>query len=100
MGWLSVLVAIAAAVMLYGTGHEILFALFAVASAAGCFCSWGIMHNYATNAAKNRSGYRGNFYDFTEKEIQSAPNWITVVNMLLTLTAVGLLITGLVVQFM
>lgn len=99
MGWLSVLVGIVAAVLLYGTGHGILFAL-ATASAAGCVWSWGIMHNYATNAAKNRSSYRGDFYDFTEKEIQSAPNWVTVVNMFLTLTAVGLLITGLVVRFM
>jgi hypothetical protein len=99
MGWLSALVGIAAAVLLYGTGHEILFAL-AIASVAGCFWSWGIMHNYATNTAKKRSSYRGNFYDFTGQEIQSAPNWITVVNMILTLTAVGLLITGLVVRFM
>lgn len=99
MGWLSVLVGIVAAVLLYGTGHGILFA-FAVASAAGCFWSWGIMHNYATNAAKKRSSYKGDFYDFTGQEIQSTPNWITQVNMFLTLIAVGLLITGLVVRFM
>jgi len=99
MGWLPVLVGIAAAVLLYGTGHGILFTL-AVASAAGCFWSWGVMHNYSTNAAKKSSSYRGDFYDFTGQEIQSASNWITVVNMFLTLTDVGLLITGLVVRFM
>ena len=60
MGWLSVLVAIVAVVLLYGTEHGILFAL-AIACAAGCFWSWGIMHNYATNAAKKRSSYRGDF---------------------------------------
>ena len=98
MGWLSVLVGVAAAVLLYGTGHGILFSL-AVVSAAGCFWSWGIMHNYATNTAKKRSSYSGGFYDFTGQETQSAPNWITVVNMLLTLIAVGLLIIGLVVRF-
>lgn len=97
MGWLSVLVGVAAAVLLYGTGHAILFAL-AVVSAAGCFWSWGIMHNYATDKAKKRSSYSGGFYDFTGQEILSAPNWITVVNILLTLIAVGLLVIGLVVR--
>jgi hypothetical protein len=99
MGWLSVLVGIAAAILLYGTGHGILFAL-AIASSAGCFWSWGIMHNYATNAAKKRSSYRGDFYDLTGEEVRSAPNWVTVVNMFLALAAVGLLITGIVVRFM
>jgi hypothetical protein len=56
MGWLSVVIAAVAAFMLYGTGHPLLF-ICAILAAAGDFYSWGIMHNYATEAASQRLCY-------------------------------------------
>ena len=56
----------------------------------------GVMHNYATEAAKGRLDYSGGFYDFTKREVESVPDWPAVVNLLSFIAAVGLLITGLV----
>ena len=54
------------------------------------------MHNYATEAAKKRESYSGGFYDFTESETGSIPHWLSTVNSLGFIMAVGLLITGFV----
>lgn len=54
------------------------------------------MHNYATEEAKNRHNYSGEFYDLTKGEVDSAPNWLTVLNLLGFIIAVGLLVMGFV----
>ncbi len=53
MGWLNVLLSAFASVLLYDTGHAVLLVL-AIGATIGCFWSWGIMHNFATEAAKQR----------------------------------------------
>ncbi len=68
MGWLSVLLSGIAAYLLFASGHTILM-IVAITTAAGSLWSWGIMHNYATNAAKHRSDYTGGFYDFTNNPV-------------------------------
>lgn len=97
MGWLSVLLSIIASVLLYGTGHKILFVL-ALISAAACFWSWGIMHNYATEQAKKRQNYPGGFYDITEAEAEYVPDWISWINMGFSLLGLILLIAGIVIK--
>lgn len=58
MGWLSILLSAAASYLFFASGHTLLMVL-ALATAVGCFWSWGVMHNYATDAAKHRRDYTG-----------------------------------------
>ena len=95
MGWLSVLLAGVAAFLHFKTGHIFLMVI-AIVVAVGCFWSWGIMHNYATELAKRRSTYGGGFYDITNREALAVPDWISAVNILFSLTGIVLLITGIV----
>ena len=97
MGWLSVLLSGVAAFLLFKTGHTVLMVL-AIVAAVGCFWSWGIMHNYATDVAKRKSNYTGGFYDITHREAQAVPDWISMVNMLFSLAGLVLLITGIVMM--
>jgi len=97
MGWLSVLLSGGAAFLLYRTGHTVLMIL-AIVAAVGAFWSWGIMHNYASEAAKRRSNFTGGFYDFNITEAESVPDWITIANMLFSLAGLILLITGIVMM--
>ena len=98
MGWLSVLVALAASGLLYDRGHPVLLPLSVVA-VIGCFWSWGIMHNLATRAASRRSNYSGHFYDITEEEADSVSNWITYLNFSFSVLALLLLIAAIVMSF-
>jgi hypothetical protein len=95
MGWLSGVISVGAAFLLFRTGHTTLM-IVAIFSAVGCFWSWGIMHNYATNLAKRRSNYTGGFYDITNRETQGVPDWISILNMLFSVSGLILLITGIV----
>jgi hypothetical protein len=97
MGWLPVLMAGGAAYILYQDDHPILF-VFAVVSAIGCIWSWGIMHNYATDAARHRSSYRGDFNDITEAEAAAVPDWIAKINLGFSFVALGLLVTAIVLE--
>ena len=97
MGWLSVLLSGVAAYLLFSSGHMALMVV-AIVTAVGCLWSWGIMHNYATDAAKRRSDYTGGFYDFTKQEAEAVPNWITVVNIGFNFVSVILLIAGIVFE--
>ncbi len=56
--------------------------------------SYGIMHNHAMAAAKRRPGFSGRFYDITEREADSAPNWLAALNMLSSLAPFVLLIAA------
>ena len=77
MGWLGVLMSGVAAWLLWDNG--IIWIVSAIGVGLVQFWSWGIMHNHAVMAARNRSSYSGEFYDFTNEEVDSIPNWITVV---------------------
>ena len=94
MGWLPVLLALIASALLYDTDHPVLLTL-AIGSAVGGFWSWGIMHNCATDVAKTRSSYDGGFFDITEEEADSAPDWIAKVNMCFSALALVLLIVAI-----
>ena len=97
MGWLPVSLAFVASALLYDTGHPVLLTL-AIGSTVGCFWSWGIMHNYATEAAKRRSSYDGGFYDITEDEADSVPNWIAIVSICSSALALVLLTVAIFVR--
>jgi hypothetical protein len=77
MGWLSVLMGAAASVIFYGLAEMVWLTASASATIGG-FWSWGVMHNYATDAAKRRPGFGGGFWDITQAEAASVPNWITM----------------------
>ncbi len=94
MGWLPLSISVLAAVLMYQKHHYIMMGLAIVVS-VGCFWSWGIMHNYATESAKKRKGYKGGFFDITEKEAESAPDRITHINMACSLIGVVLFIAAL-----
>jgi len=96
MGWISVLLSVLAALLMFFKGHIILM-LLAIIVAIGSLWSWGIMHNYATEFAKRRPSYKGSFYDFTNKEVQLVPNWITILNICFTLLGVALLIWSIMI---
>jgi len=98
MGWFSILICCIAALLLFKTEHTFLMIL-AIIAAIGCFWSWGVMHNYATEAAKRRNNYRGGFHDIMPHEAQAVPDWITRINMGFNLIGVGLLIIGIVMIF-
>jgi protein-S-isoprenylcysteine O-methyltransferase Ste14 len=94
MGWFSVLISGAATVLMYKKMH-IFLTILAFITLVVCFWSWGVMHNFATESAKKRRNYKGGFYDFTEKDIEAVPNWITWINMGFSLLGLGILITGI-----
>ena len=94
MGFLGVVIAGGATWLLWDNGWPLVTVSIIVAAIE--FWSWGVMHNYATEAAKGRPDYSGGFYDFTKREVESVPDWLAVVNLLSFIAAVGLLITGLV----
>ena len=95
MGWLSVLLNGIAAFLFFKSGNSILMSV-AIIAAIGCLWSWGVMHNYTTEFAKRRAGYSGKFFDLSDQEAQSVPDWITRVNIIFTLAGVILLIIGIV----
>lgn len=98
MGWIPIVLGLAACFLLYGTENQVVFWL-AVFAAAGTFGSYGMMHNFATEAAKKRSSYKGEFYDITAKEADSVPNSIVGMNLLFSLASMGLLIYGVYARF-
>ena len=97
MGWASVLSSLLAALLMLIKGHPILM-IIALFAAIGSFWSWGVMHNYATELAKHRPDYKGGFYDFTKKEVQSVPDWIAIVNFGFSLFGIVLLIVGIIIK--
>ena len=97
MGWLSVLLSGIAAFLLFKTGHTVLMIL-AIIATIGCFWSWGVMHNFATESAKRRRNYGGGFHDIIPQEVESVPDWIARINMGFSLIGLLLLITGIVMM--
>ncbi len=94
MGWLPIVCAAIAAVLFYVSGDSWLF-WSSVVSGVVATWSYGIMHNYAMEAARRRPGFSGRFYDITEHEADAAPNWLAALNMLSSLAAFVLLIAAI-----
>lgn len=85
MGNLVTIVAFAFTIFRFYQQSNTVFFYLTIILALCSFWSTGIMHNFAVNQAVKRKSYIGRFYDFTEREIQSVPNWITTINMVSTL---------------
>ncbi len=98
MGWLPVMISAIAAFLIYNTGHPVLF-IIAIITTLGCFWSWGIMHNLATDLARKRNNYSGEFGDITEFEAQAVPDWIAGINMGFSVLGFILLIIGIFVKW-
>lgn len=112
-GIVSILICTVAAILLYGTGHRV---LFTAALVVGVLTIWsvGVMHNYASYARRGRAarlrenlaaeGRLGSDAEARLQEYehgsepQAIPNWLTIANMLLTVAGVGLLITSFFVR--
>ena len=106
-----------AAIAFYGTGKHFLFWLCIIVAAISLW-SWGIMHNYAMESAKTRwdrlrenmiaegrSAEEINRLDNTpihlsNVDINSVPDWITMVNMVVTFAGLGLLVWGIIERFL
>lgn len=97
MGWFHVAVGVVACLLLYGTGKSIAFWV-AIVATVGTLWSFGIMHNFATESAKRRPSYNGEFFDLTVRDANAVPNWLAVVNFLFSITSIGLLLYGLYVR--
>lgn len=91
MGWLGVGLGVLACWLLYGSPVAFWLALVAT---LGVLWTYGVMHNYATESAKRRSGYTGRFYDLTDRDVASAPDWLAGLNLLLTVIVLVLCIYG------
>lgn len=98
MGFVPVGLAILAAALSYRLS-DTLEMWAAIIAAAGGLASYGIMHNFAVEAAKRRPGYRGGFSDFTEAEADAAPNWISIVNFAFSVLSLILLIIAAIRSF-
>jgi hypothetical protein len=86
MGWIGVLLGLIGAIISFLSSYYTV-AVLCLVSSVGCFWSYGVMHNYATNMAKQRASYSGRFYDITPDETRAAPDWITRINIAFTATA-------------
>lgn len=98
MGWLGVLIGVAAGVLFYKAGSLGLMGV-CIAITALNFWSYGVMHNQAVESAKHRAGYVGGFYDLTESDLRAVSGRLTQVNMATTLGLIGLLVTALFYTF-
>jgi hypothetical protein len=112
-GLINVIVCILAAAAFYGTRHTVLFSI-SIAAGLIALWSWGVMHNFATASAKRRRQIileRMRYAGRPEEEcaaldsrvinpnaadMDSIPNWLTLVNMLTTLVGIVLFFWGVI----
>jgi hypothetical protein len=88
MGWLSFLIGVVAAYLLYSEGSGALLTASLLLLALN-FWTWGVMHNHATESARRRSSYTGGFADFIEADVDAVPNGVAIGNIV---TSAGLLV--------
>src|SRR5262245_54582431 len=114
-GFISVLICVVGVCCFYGSGHPLLFGLSAL-TALVSFWSCGVMHNHTIRSAKQRHGLMVEMMRAegrSEDEIRTfdsrvinpdiidttvIPDWVTVINILATLTGIVLLAWGAVVR--
>jgi hypothetical protein len=115
-GFISVLISALAAILLYGTGHSILFIL-AILITIACVWTWGIMHNYATSSGEVKHDrilqnmkLEGRSVDeirrFDERiisptahDVDAVPDKLAFINMVSTIIGFILLITSIYFRF-
>lgn len=95
MGWLPVVIGVAASLLFYNAGHYVLLGIAALCT-IGTLWTYGVMHNYAMEAAKRRPGFRGGFWDIEPREADAVPNALAVVSFVFSLASAVLLVTGIV----
>lgn len=89
MGFINVFMGMIAATLFYRTDASELMWVSAALTVINLW-SYGVMHNFAVDAAKARPDYHGGFNDFSASEMQAVPNWITNISLasaVLTLAA-------------
>jgi hypothetical protein len=91
MGWLIVIFGVGETYEFYSEGPALLASVAGLMTMLNCW-SYGVMHNFAVEAAKRRPTYRGDFADFTDGEAAFVPGWVANVNLLTALTVLALLI--------
>ena len=97
MGWLTVVLGGVAAYLFYSS-DKIALALAAAVLALLNLWSYGVMHNFAVEAAKQRATYRGGFSDFEDQDLAAVPGWPTNINIATAFLIVVLLIWSVVQQ--
>jgi hypothetical protein len=95
MGWINVLISGITTFLFWKTKSN-LFMIISIFVFIGIFWSYGIMHNFAIEAAKKRTSYTGGFHDFTNKEIQDVPDWVSTINMIMSLVSTILLVISVI----
>ena len=95
MGFLGPAVGIGAAWLLF-KDNAFWLGYAAAAFALISFWTWSMMHNQATEAAKRRSSFQGEFFDFTAREVDAVSNKLAVLNFLSTLGAGVMIVIALV----
>ena len=95
MGFLPVGTSALAAIIFYARSDIKLMCL-AIAAAILSFWTYGIMHNFAVEAAKNRLSFRGGFGDFRPEEVQSVTNGLALANLIASLVGFCVLVIAVV----
>jgi len=94
MGWIPIACAAIGAWLFHVSQNDWLFWI-ALCTGVLSLWSYGVMHNYATEAAKQRPGYSGKFYDISESEADSVPNWLAAASMLSSVAAMFLFVIAI-----
>lgn len=98
MGWLTVVLGGIAAYLFYSSDKNALAFAAAVLALLNLW-SYGVMHNFAVEAAKQRATYRGEFSDFEKRDLAAVPGWLTNINIASAFLIVFLLIWSVVQRF-
>lgn len=106
----GIIVSIAATILLYMVESIILFWISLI-SVIIIFWTWGVMHNYAYTAAKNRiksnlikegksekeiSNLLIKSIEISETDMAYVPDYLTLINMIATIAALIFLIIGII----
>ena len=90
MGWLSVALGCLAAYLHY-TADRGGLAMLSTLVTIVCLWSYGVMHNFAVEAATKRLDYKGGFGDFNEDDLAAVPPFVTNVSLASTILILILL---------
>jgi hypothetical protein len=98
VGWFHVLTGLVVGILFYRSGANILLLLAAIVCTVGTLWTFGIMHNYAVEAAKQRSDYKGEFSNFTKREVDAIPNRLAFLNFLFSAASFIFMIVAIVMS--
>ena len=107
-GWITIGISVLAAYSFYRI-DQIFLMILSIANAGLSFWSFGVMHNYASGGRKSKAEIlrenmrrEGRLDEQAEERLNkltrsinpsAAPNWVTSINMVSFVIAVGLIIT-------